>query len=398
MAREGRKRKLLNLSPELPTEIIFSHILPRLPPKDLMMQCRCVCKSWSSFICSPSFVADFWNDRNKSTTNFLFQKQNRFFSSKIEEKEQQGGGNNNNNNNRVLIPTPVAELSYLSRCEALQLYRYDEVKSVHGLVCASSRKGDPVFVVNPTTRESIQLPHVKHNAVVVYNFGFSPLTNEYKVLQLINFRKSNFQFNAFTLGQDSSWRPLQVDPAAGNVDLPFKIWAVAAMTDSVCINGAIHWIDKREKDILVFDVEKESFSVVPLSEDCAQGFEDYNEIFPSIIEVGGCVAVDIANRWEYDRIILWILKDYQNLVWVKETITFSEMPEKTIRSEVLGTIHTGELAIMMEVVDSPLQLYLYNMKSKRHRIFDFVWPGFKAEPYGRPLLQLLYCDSIVPLK
>ncbi|PQP91613.1 putative F-box protein [Prunus yedoensis var. nudiflora] len=395
MAREGRKRKLLNLSPELPTEIIFSHILPRLPPKDLMMQCRCVSKSWSSFICSPSFVADFWNDRNKSTTNFLFQKENRFFSSKIEEKEQQGGGNNINNN-RVLIPTPVAELSYLSRFEALQLYRYDGVQSVHGLVCASSSyDGGPVFILNPTTRESIQLPLVKHNAVVVYNFGFSPLTNEYKVLQLINFRKSNFQFNAFTLGQDSSWRPLQVDP--GCVDLPFKIWAVTC-TDSVCINGAIHWIDKSEKHIVVFDVGKESFSVVPLSEDCAQDFVDYNDNFPTIVEVGGCVAVYIANQWEHNKIVLWILKDYQNLVWVKETITISEMPEKTIRIEVLGTIHTGELAIMLEVVDSPLQLHLYNMKSKRYRIFDFVWPGFKADPHGRPLLELVYSDSIVPLK
>ncbi|CAB4295342.1 unnamed protein product [Prunus armeniaca] len=392
MARESRKRKLVNLNPELPPEIIFSHILPRLPPKDLMMQCRCVCKSWSSLICSPSFVADFWNDRNKSTTNFLFQKQNRFFSSKIEE-EQQGGGNNNNN--RVLIPTPVAELSYLSRCEALRLYRYDRVQSVHGLVCASSSYGGPVFILNPTTRESIQLPHVKHNALVAYNFGFSPLTNEYKVLQ-INFRNSDFQFNAFTLGQDSSWRPLQVDPAAGNVDLPFKIWAVAI--SPVCINGAMHWIDKSEKKIVVFDVGEESFSVVPLSEDCAQDFVDYDDNFPRIVEVGGCVAVYLGNRWEHNKLILWILKDYQNLVWVKETITTIEVPKKTIQGEVLGTIHTGELAIMLLVVDSPLQLHLYNMKSKRCRIFDFVWPGFMTKPYGMPLIQLVYSDSIVPLK
>ncbi|VVA37402.1 PREDICTED: F-box [Prunus dulcis] len=396
MARESRKRKLLNMSPELPTEIIFSHILPRLPPKDLMMQCRCVCKSWSSLICSPSFVADFWNDRNKSTTNFLFQKQNCFFSSKIEEKEQQGGGNNNNN--RVLIPTPVTELSYLSRCEAFQLYRYDGAQSVHGLVCSSSSYGGPVFILNPSTRESIQLPHVKHNALVVYNFGFSPLTNEYKVLQLINFHNSGFQFNAFTLGQDSSWRPLQVDPAAGDVDLPFKILAVARSPNSVCINGAIHWIDKSEKNIVVFDVGEESFSVVPLSEDCAQDLVDYDANFPSIVEVGGCVAVFVANRWEHNKIILWILKDYQNLVWVKETITIGEIPKKTICGEVLGTIHTGELAIMLEVVDSPLQLHLYNMKSKRYRIFDFVWPGFMAKPHGRPLIQLVYSDSIVPLK
>ncbi|VVA34188.1 PREDICTED: F-box [Prunus dulcis] len=288
------------MSPELPTEIIFSHILPRLPPKDLMMQC------------SPSFVADFWNDRNKSTTNFLFQKQNCFFSSKIEEKEQQGGGNNNNN--RVLIPTPVTELSYLSRCEAFQLYRYDGAQSVHGLVCSSSSYGGPVFILNPSTRESIQLPHVKHNALVVYNFGFSPLTNEYKVLQLINFHNSGFQFNAFTLGQDSSWRALQVDPAAGDVDLPFKILAVARSPNSVCINGAIHWIDKSEKNIVVFDVGEESFSVVPLSEDCAQDLVDYDANFPSIVELSTHIDVKVGDLQRMNSSLRIVLTyGYQSL-------------------------------------------------------------------------------------
>ncbi|CAL8994837.1 unnamed protein product [Prunus brigantina] len=76
--------------PELPTKIIFTHILPRLSPKDLMMRCTCVCKSWSSFIRSSSFVAAFRNfcvnDNSKSTTNFLFQKYHQFLSSKIEKQ------------------------------------------------------------------------------------------------------------------------------------------------------------------------------------------------------------------------------------------------------------------------------------------------------------------------
>ncbi|PQP92687.1 hypothetical protein Pyn_26998 [Prunus yedoensis var. nudiflora] len=162
MARESRPRKLVKsryvyINAELPTEIIFYHILPRLPPEALM-RCKYVCKSWSSLIRSPSFVTDF-NDRNKSNTNFLFQKNTRLFSSKIEE--QQG-------ENNILIPTPiaqlplptrskflkrhpdlveyilnpapVAELSYLSRCEAFECHP-NHVQSVHGLVCASSRCG-----------------------------------------------------------------------------------------------------------------------------------------------------------------------------------------------------------------------------------------------------------------
>lgn len=83
--------------PELPTEIIFSHILPRLPAEDLMMRCRWVCKSWPSLIRSPSFAAAFLNFRCRDTTHFLFKYNNRYFSSKI---EQQG-------NARTSIPDSV---------------------------------------------------------------------------------------------------------------------------------------------------------------------------------------------------------------------------------------------------------------------------------------------------
>ncbi|BBN68845.1 CCCH-type zinc fingerfamily protein with RNA-binding domain [Prunus dulcis] len=155
-----------------------------------------------------------------------------------------------------------------------------------------------------------------------------PLTNEYK-------------FNAFTLGQDSSWRALQVDPAAGDVDLPLKYWLLPEVLTVCASMGPYTGSIRVKKNIVVFDVGEESFSVVPLSEDCAQDLVDYDANFPSIVEVGGCVAVFVANRWEHNKIILWILKDYQNLVWVKETITIGEIPKKTICGEVLGTIHTG---------------------------------------------------------
>ncbi|CAB4295506.1 unnamed protein product [Prunus armeniaca] len=83
MARKRRSRNLEayhhdNPISELPTEIIFSHILPRLPA-EVLIRCRCVCTSWSSLIRRPSFVAACHNfrcnDSNKSITNFLFEKE-----------------------------------------------------------------------------------------------------------------------------------------------------------------------------------------------------------------------------------------------------------------------------------------------------------------------------------
>ncbi|PQP92669.1 F-box/kelch-repeat protein [Prunus yedoensis var. nudiflora] len=421
-------------NPQLPTDIILSHILLRLPVKALL-RCRCVCKSWSSLIRSPSFVTAFRNESNKSTTtNLLFRKNELFFSSKIEEEEQQGGNDN------FLIPTPIAELPHMKQpCQPIQ--RPNHVQSVHGLACASSSSRH-VSILNLSTRESIQLPHVKreYNTFATYHFGFSPLTNEYKVLQIFQrfrpkeVRKWDIQFNVFTLGTDSSWRPLRVDPG----HLLFDALGYASVRNmrcsaSVCVNGAIHWMYERQKMIVVFEVREEAFRVVPLPQDYTPEFgqdnheykritDDYGQADASIIEVGGCVGVYADKSWKENKVVLWILKDHQNLVWVKETI--SVMPREAGFVEVLGTIHTGELAFALyldrnticsdslciaftfgieasrDFDDCAPQLHLYDMKSKRSRILDFDFSHNLTGFWDSSPLKLVstYDDSIVPLK
>ncbi|CAL8994829.1 unnamed protein product, partial [Prunus brigantina] len=346
--------------PELPTEIIFSHILPRLPAEDLMTRCRCVCKSWSSLIRSTSFIAAFHNFHcnDKRTTHFLFRKyslqeDNRYFSTKIEQQEN--------------APKPLAELSYLTQFKAFTAFCHC-MQSVQGLVCASTMFDDHVSILNPTTRESIELPHTDVLALTEgvsnaqYYFGFSPLTNEYKVLQIICVGPSGLGkldtrlLNIFTIGTDSSWRPLRVDQHSDLLE---------ELVNGVCINGVVHWLHEKQKVIVAFDVREETFRVLPLPQDYAQVFDDYvdkdNHLYrygsvadtyclqsACVVEVGEYVGVYVDKSWKQDKIVLWILKDYQNHVWVKETISL--MLEKTYGEggcyvEALGTIHTGELAL-----------------------------------------------------
>ncbi|CAB4264749.1 unnamed protein product [Prunus armeniaca] len=407
MAKESHPRKLVKsryvcMNPELPTEIIFYHILPRLPPKSLMR-----CKSWSSLFRSPSFVTAFnnfhCNDRNKSTTNFLFHNNSRLFSSKIEE--QQG-------ENNILISRLGAKFSNVILII---------VQCVHGLVCASFTCG-PVFILNPSTQESIELRYVIDNTYcfpyATYHFGYSPLTNEYKVLQILSFQPNllsnrHIRFNTFTLGRDSSWRPLQVDPA--HLRFFYDTGHASDIrngrsTRRVCLNGAIHWIHGTQKIIVVFDVREETFRLVSLPEEYAREFgpDNYggNRIaFPTgVVEVGGCVGVFADKSWRHNEIVLWILKDYQNLVWVKETITV--MPRGAGYVEALGTIHTGELALALHFYgnlpgfeNGPPQLLLYDMESKQYRILDFIFPNNMGVTWGIPFkLIASYDDSIVSLK
>ncbi|KAI5353007.1 hypothetical protein L3X38_005899 [Prunus dulcis] len=222
-------------------------------------------------------------------------------------------------------------------------------------------------MLNPSTRECTKLPlnEIKIEGYwpgfATYHFGYSPLSNEYKVLQFLYLRskglgKCHVGFNIITLGT-SSWRPLQVDPG----HLPFDALAYASVSyrrrssGSVCLNGALHWIYEKQKVIVGFDIREETFRVMPLPQDYSQVCDDcddkdnyhfYGSIANSycresavVVEVGGCLGVFVDKSWKQDKIVLWILKDYQNHVWVKETISLmsidtrsSELPTKSLGS------------------------------------------------------------------
>lgn len=227
-------------TPELPSEIIFTHILPRLPPKFLVKQCRRVCKSWSSLIRHHSFVTAYRNFQcSKGTTNFLLRKGRRFFSSQLNQE-----GN----------------LTHVTRLSTIYIepkYHYVGVRSLGGLLVIGSYGDDPVTISNCSTEESIQLPHEKIDRKIcpTYHIGFSPFTNEYKVLQtLLGFDEkgdTNITLNIFALGMDYSWRPLQVDVG----DLPFDLqrppFDRRSDRRSVCLHGAIHWLHEENQSILV---------------------------------------------------------------------------------------------------------------------------------------------------
>ncbi|PQP92681.1 putative F-box protein [Prunus yedoensis var. nudiflora] len=181
-------------------------------------------------------------------------------------------------------------------------------------------------------------------------------------------------------------------------------------TGCLCLNGAIHWIHGTQKIIVVFEVREETFRLVSLPEEYARefGLDNYGAnmiAFPTgVVEVGGCVGVFADRSWRHNETVLWILKDYQNPVWVKETIT--AMPRGAGYVEALGTIHTGELALALyfhgnsaRFDDGPPQLLLYDMESKQYRILDFVFPNNMGVARGIPLkLIASYDDSIAPLK
>lgn len=115
-------------------------------------------------------------------------------------------------------------------------------------------------------------------------------------------------FNIITLGINL-WKCIEVDLN----NLPFDPHRCLFYEGSVCVNGA-------QNMIVGFDIEDEKFSRV------IQLPKDYNlfRVDPFMVEVCGRLALGDRVQLTGQNIMrLWILNDYENQVWVKESFTFA---------------------------------------------------------------------------
>ncbi|XP_061993788.1 F-box/kelch-repeat protein At3g04660-like [Rosa rugosa] len=223
------------------------------------------------------------------------------------------------------------------------------------------RPDHPVRILNPTTLECITIPYSSPSyptSYVTYHFGFNPLADEYKILQVQRLEKdyrgmSSWVYQIFTLGK-SSWRQIEEDFDLNHL-VPFDSHECHFRKGGLYANGVMYWLTRDM--IVVFEFVREKFRVMPLP----QGSRLYSR--PKLFEMGGCLAII---RLQEKGLELSILKDYQDQVWVNESTTFTVRPPKGVEYHIpLGTIHTGEEILLrpqMTRVVRKEMVHFYNRK------------------------------------
>jgi F-box interacting protein len=253
--------------------------------------------------------------------------------------------------------------------------------------------GAPILVYNPATQETINIPldrPINAGADTTWNikthFGFDPSTNVHKVLRIRLTeavpesapRVFKMEFNVFTLGKETdSWR--EIDPK-----LPFDSAKFGSGERSVCLNGAMHWMHRYGDSIVAFDVRDERFTLIPLPDEYTEGENASELVRPErLVEVGGCLAVIISegkngletkHLAEVQMLELWVLKDYDNHVWVKESIRLPFRWDESGRPVPFGSLPTGELLMKpLSLYKSPAWVLFYNREEKYFKKVDI--PG-----------------------
>ncbi|KAL6190138.1 hypothetical protein ACLB2K_036537 [Fragaria x ananassa] len=202
----------------------------------------------------------------------------------------------------------------------------------------------PVHISNLYTGEvaTFQLPRRLYPRVAVA-IGFSSLTNVYKVFTSLCTGTTGFKFKVFSLGGTSNtWKDVaDIDYE----DLGLVPHRLNFSEHYLCIHGAIHWMQgfyyKNRPILLVFDVVEERFRVIPLPQDSKNKHGTFR-----VIEVNGCLAVFNVEVEVCGRTMdFWILKDYQNEVWVREKIMFPVQWWSLGSPRPVCSIHRGEILL-----------------------------------------------------
>ncbi|KAH7843668.1 hypothetical protein Vadar_019323 [Vaccinium darrowii] len=283
---------------ELPDHII-SDILSRLPLNSIFA-CKRVCKVWRDITLEPYFAKlhlsrsplsfiSYRNGNNNGDNDINSSSQSHFEILQLHDPPVLGRHN------------PTMKFTTEIYFPHLQI-----VASCNGSILLSNYLSNYglVIVCNPLRAQHLILPEppnlaVKKYAFVRFGFGYTPATDQYKVLRLIITGKPRrLDIEIYTIGIDDEWRSI-----GDTVQLPSGF-----ISKIIFLNGVLHWLDfEFPRVICYFDIEKEQFGSFPLP------FQLEN----SVLHLG------VLHNWLYiiDGRKCWMMKDYGDIgSWILEWV------------------------------------------------------------------------------
>ncbi|THF98722.1 F-box protein At3g07870-like [Camellia sinensis] len=393
------KKNKHSIPKELPTQIILE-ILSRLPIKILFL-CQLVSKHWLSLIPDPHFAK---LHLSRSQVNLLIKPKYR--SSLLRLVDLQ-----------ILhkIHPREAQLKFIPKINFPPL-GIKVVNSCNGLLCLCNVP--EIFICNPILCEYTCLPFPIYDGEYdryITAFGFSPKTNQYKVIRFFIQRFVEFFdptiknfvasfFNPLTEELDDSFDPI-TELRTSREEAKAIIYTIGEgswrnmgsvpyfLTNhsfNSFVNGALHWLNFARDSpdfICCFDFGSEQFRVVPEPPE----FGLRRKEFPDHIRVGvlrdSLSICDFSNPFCID---IWLMKDYGiKESWSKELVIENGIGKRgnLDRHEPIMILKSGE--ILMLVNKDSLVMY----KPKLGKFKKLNTYGIKSEFYG-----IAHTPSLVSLR
>lgn len=329
----------------IPEDIIL-YILSLLP-LNCFLRLKCVCKAWYVLI---KDLAEVQLKRSRETSLGMIQLHFTF-------------------SDRNMISLDICSLQIGGGLKTVMTKTFNYWKfidfgqySINGLICLTDVKN--FYVCNPTTEEFVTLPVyppapvTSRRCVYQIGFGYCPVTNQYKVLNIFqDFYEqepvSMVKTAVITLGSsNNSWRILENPPP----DYYYNL------RDNVYLNGTIYWLvfyDDRCRqllDITAFDVRDETFRFISQP----QGLLYDNK--SNLAEHEGRLCFIDSNMDEYFFEIYTMLEDHQWVFRYRFGLgDFVSLGVQSLFSVQYSCLKKGKIMIEPEWTG---KWFLYDIKSK----------------------------------
>ncbi|KAK9016006.1 hypothetical protein V6N11_007093 [Hibiscus sabdariffa] len=291
----------------LPEDVVLE-ILSRLPVTTLVLS-KSVCRSWRSIIQSSLLVNKHLLHMAENDPCVIFQI-HRPIQDHYYFVDFACYGEGNRSLKKISVSTIHARL----------------VASVNGLLCFCNYS--VIHICNPLTRDFVELPMLSrcYGELGILGFGFSPMTREYKVVEIV-YRRKRFRFEShlaasypfqsqvriLTLG-GSQWRSLGMIP-----------YQFIRPQSQVTVNGRLHWISHPgniivNNRIISFDLTTEQFQEIPPPDNVTLDRRVFELV---VLRDHLCAAVSNISC----GLDIWVMKEYNvKESWVKEFMIEGYLP------------------------------------------------------------------------
>jgi len=281
--------------PTLPSELV-EEILCRLPVK-ILLQLRCICKSWKSLILNDSTFAK----------KHLQHVKKRLIVSSVDDSgellfwDSSISSVFSNVSNSTVTQTQLnCPISFNSLVRLLYGNNL-EICSCHGILCFAIA-GRYAFLWNPSLRRYNILPPLENpeesdgSTSYLYSFGYDHFNNNvYKVVAISHFQDKNKknEVSVHTMGT-GYWRRIH--------DFPYSR---CMPRSGVFVSGTVNWLafdfssSDTFCDIVSLDLEKESYQQLLLP--------DFEKNYWTLGVYNDCLCI-FANSVMF--LDVWVMKEY----------------------------------------------------------------------------------------
>lgn len=231
--------------------------------------------------------------------------------------------------------------------------------SCHGFILLYKFRLHSLFLWNPITRASIELPHPPkiselNTNFLLSGFGFDPISHDYKILILNNWCRYAQLYTRKT----NSWKIITEDA--------LKLFGYVS-GGGILVSGCLHWstrpIKGKDEKIVSFDLAKEKFKFVPAP--ISDELTIQNELPIQVCALEGLLAIVNYSNFAWN---LWVMKEYGvEESWTK-LMTISTSTEIRMWCKPLCLTDNGELII--HVFEN--KIVKYNPKAKAGEEFKIL--------------------------